>query len=52
MRIWSHKSIKFRIGLRTAKSAVAVMIAMAVVSVGILKGIRRSWKEVSYDSEE
>ena len=31
MRIWSHKSIKFRIGLRTAKSAVAVMIAMAVV---------------------
>lgn len=31
MRIWSHKSIKFRIGMRTAKSAVAVMIAMAVV---------------------
>lgn len=30
----------------------AILIAMAVVSVGILKGIRRNWKEVSYDSEE
>ena len=28
---WNHKSIQFRIGLRTVKSAVAVMIAMAVV---------------------
>lgn len=28
---WNHKSIQFRIGLRTAKSAVAVMIAMATV---------------------
>lgn len=28
---WKHQSIKFRIGMRTAKSAVAVMIAMAVV---------------------
>ena len=28
---WKHKSIKFRIGMRTAKSAVAVMIAMTAV---------------------
>ena len=28
---WNHKSIQFRIGLRTIKSAVAVMIAMATV---------------------
>jgi len=31
MRKWNHKSIQFRIGLRTIKSAVAVMIAMATV---------------------
>ena len=31
MRKWNHKSIQFRIGMRTVKSAVAVMIAMAVV---------------------
>ena len=31
MNIWKHKSIQFRIGMRTAKSAIAVMIAMAVV---------------------
>lgn len=31
MSIWKNKSIKFRIGMRTAKSAVAVMIAMTVV---------------------
>lgn len=31
MSIWINKSIKFRIGMRTAKSAVAVMIAMTVV---------------------
>ena len=31
MSIWRNKSIKFRIGMRTAKSAVAVMIAMTVV---------------------
>ena len=31
MNIWNHKAIKFRIGMRTVKSAVAVMIAMAVV---------------------
>lgn len=28
---WNHKSIKFRIGMRTIKSAVAVMIAMTLV---------------------
>ena len=31
MRKWKYKSIKFRIGMRTAKSAVAVMLAMAAV---------------------
>lgn len=31
MNIWKHESIQFRIGMRTAKSAIAVMIAMAVV---------------------
>ena len=31
MSIWKNKSIKFRVGMRTAKSAVAVMIAMTVV---------------------
>lgn len=31
MNIWKHKSIQFRIGIRTVKSAIAVMIAMAVV---------------------
>ena len=31
MHKWNHKSIQFRIGMRTVKSAVAVMIAMAVV---------------------
>ena len=31
MNIWKHKSIQFRIGMRTAKSAIAVMIAMSVV---------------------
>lgn len=31
MNIWKHKSIQFRIGMRTVKSAIAVMIAMAVV---------------------
>ena len=31
MRKWNHKSIKFRIGMRTAKSTAAVMIAMSVV---------------------
>ena len=31
MNIWKNKSIKFKIGLRTAKSAAAVMIAMATV---------------------
>ena len=31
MNIWKHKSIQFRIGMRTAKSAIAVMFAMAVV---------------------
>ena len=31
MNIWNHKAIKFRIGMRTLKSAVAVMIAMTVV---------------------
>lgn len=30
----------------------AILIAVAVVSVLILKQIRRNWKEVSYDSEE
>lgn len=28
---WNHKSIKFRIGLRTAKTALAVMIAITLV---------------------
>ena len=31
MNIWKHKSIQFRIGMRTAKSAIDVMIAMSVV---------------------
>ncbi len=30
----------------------AILVAVAVVSVLILKHIRRNWKEVSYDSEE
>ena len=28
---WNHKSIKFRVGLRTAKTALAVMVAITLV---------------------